>query len=135
MTTIQPFPSIEKALKQVIEEKYPEANGNVGGDLQGVPADGSIYVWLGLVPGGGISDKTTGQWTIDVDVFARDYSSAMMHANNIEAMLLDAPHRSDQVQIDSVFCNANSAVKPWDDDTAYRIGATYVLTARRKDIV
>ena len=133
MTSIQPFPSIEKALKWVIEQKYPEANGNVGGDLQGVPDDGTIYVWLGLIPGAGVSTKTEGQWAIDVDVFARDYNSAMMHANNIEAMLFDSPHRTPEVIIDSVF-GGSPAERPWDDDNAYRVGATYTLTARRKGV-
>lgn len=134
MTAIQPFPSIEKALKTVIEDRYPEASGHVGGDLQTVPVDGSIYVWLGLVPGGGINDQTSGQWTIDVDVFARDYSSAMMHASGIEAMLLASPHRTDEIIIDSVFQNQSPAERPWDDDNVYRVGATYVLTARRKGV-
>ena len=134
MTTIQPFPSIEKALKQVIEMNYPEANGHTGGDLQTVPVDGSIYVWLGLVPGGGVNDQTSGQWTIDVDVFARDYNSAMMHASGIEAMLIDSPHRTDEIIIDSVFQNQSPTERPWDDDSVYRVGATYVLTARRKGV-
>lgn len=134
MTTIQPFPSIEKALKWVIESNYPEANGHVGGDLQGIPVDGSIYVWLGLVPGGGVNDRTSGQWTVDVDVFARDYNSAMMHASGIEVMLLESPHRTDEIIIDSVFQNQSPVERPWDDDNVYRVGATYVLTARRKGV-
>lgn len=128
--TIQPFSLIEVAIKDLIEAKYEPAAGNVGGDLSYSGQD--LYVWIGLIPGGGAADQIEGTWAVDIDAFAATYGEAMTHALAIEAMLL-APggHRTDTMRVDSVYESSSPAEVPWDDEGSYRISATYVFSARR----
>ena len=128
--TIQPFPLIELAVKELIEAKYPAAAGKVGGDLSYRRGD-ALYVFVGLVPGGGSTDNTTGQWTVDIDVLAPSYATAMTHALALEALLIPGRHSTSIMRLDSVFQNSAPSERPWDDESAYRIGSTYVFTARR----
>lgn len=128
MTT--PFPMIEKAVRQLIEAKYPEAADKVGGDPDFDPASVDLFVMLSLVPGGGTT-QTDGEWIVDVDVFGRSYSTAMTHALALEAALVGPRHITELMRIDNCYQNEGPAERPWDDDNVYRIGATYVFTARR----
>lgn len=128
--TIQPFPMVEKAVKELIETAYPAAAGKVGGDLAYEAGD-DLYVYIGLVPGG-TSDEIEGLWILDVDVFAASYAVAMTHALALEPLLLArGGHVTSVMRLDSVSQNGSPAERPWDDDTVFRIGATYVFTARR----
>lgn len=123
------FGLIEVAVKQILERDLVGAAGKIGGDLS---YDGSsdFYVWLGLVPGGS-SDQIAGDFVMDIDVFAGDYRSAMSKALAIEALLVGRHHRSDEMRIDRCLENIGPAERPWDDDNVFRVGATYVFTARR----
>ena len=125
-----PFPMIEIALKELIVERFPEADGKLGGDLSYERGDG-LYVWYGLVPGGA-STATDGEWIVDIDVFADSYAAAMQAALELEAGLLGKTYgRTSEMRIDSITQNESPAERPWDDDAVFRIGATYVFTARR----
>lgn len=126
--TIQPFPMVEMALKELIEAKYAPATGNVGGDLSYDSSD-DLYVWIGLVDGS--ATEIDGQWIVDIDCFAADYVTAMTHALALEAVLLARLHTTPTMCLDNTFQNESPSERPWDDDSAYRIGATYVFTARR----
>ena len=127
MTT--PFPMIEKAVKALIETKYPESEGKVGGDLSYQAGDG-FYVWIGLVPGGGTT-QTEGQWTLDIDVFADTYAQAMGRALMIEAHIVGSRHVTEVMRIDTCTQNQAPSERPWDDEQTYRVGGTYTFTARR----
>lgn len=130
--TIQPFGPIEAAVKELVEAKYPVAAGKVGGDLS-YTSDQELYVWIGLLPGGGNTDEIEGTWAVDIDVFGNAYMTAMNHALELEAVLLTpGGHVTPTMRVDRVFQNAGPAEGPWDDDAAYRISATYVFTARRR---
>lgn len=129
--SIQPFPLIEKAVKQVIETQYPIAAGKTGGDPAYAVGDG-IYVWISLVPGAGSTDENGGQWTIDIDVFGDSYGEPMGHALALEALLLRGRFTTDEMIIDNVFQNTGPFEGPWDDDAVFRISSTYVFTARRR---
>lgn len=128
--TIKPFDLIEMAVKELIEAKYPAAEGKVGGDLS-YTSDQDLYVWIGLIPGGGSADQIEGTWAVDIDTFAPSYAAAMTHALALEAMLLPGRHVTDSMRVDNVYQNAAPAEVPWDDEGAFRISATYVFTARR----
>lgn len=129
--TIQPFGLIEMAVKELIEAKYAPAFGKVGGDLS-YTADQDLYVWVGLIPGGGSADEIEGTWAVDIDIFSASYASAMTHALALEAALLTpGGHRTPTMRVDSVSENSAPSEGPWDDDSAFRISATYVFTARR----
>jgi len=121
---------IDAAIKELIEESYEPADGKVGGDLSYESGD-ALYVWIGPIPGGGSTDLTTGQWAVDIDCFGASYATAMGHALAIEALLLPGRHETSSMIIDSVYQNSFPAERFWDDDSAYRISATYVFTARR----
>lgn len=126
---MQPFPMIEKALRSLIETKYPEADGKVGGDLSYAPGSG-FRVWIGLVPGGGATE-IDGEWIVDIDVFADSYTEAMGRALMLETLLIGARHVTETMRLDNVYQNETPTERPWDDEQAFRVGAVYTVTARR----
>jgi hypothetical protein len=123
-----PFAMIEMALKELIEAKYEPAQGKVGGDLS---YDGSsdLYVWLGLITGQ--ATEIDGEWVLDIDCFAKTYGEAMNHALALETVLLGRRHVTSLMRLDNTSQNETPVERPWGDDTVFRIGATYVFTARR----
>jgi hypothetical protein len=127
--TVNPFPLVEMAVKELIEARYEPAEGKVGGDLSYEAGDG-LYVWIGLIPGGS-ADEIEGEWILDIDVFADAYGIAMTHANAIEAALVGPRHVTSVMNLDNCYQNTGPSERPWDDDSVFRIGATYVFTARR----
>lgn len=127
----QPFGSIQKAVQEVIETKYPDAEGKVGGALNYTAGQG-LYVCVMLVPGGGAETETNGSWAVDIDVFGDNYLQTLDHANAISALLVGKYHRTSTMLIDRVFQNVAPAPAPWEDDNVTRLSATYVFTSRRK---
>ena len=127
--TVTPFPMIERALKELIVQRYPAAEGRLGGDLSFESGDG-LYVWYALV--GGSSDQIEGEWIVDIDVFGDSYGAAMDAALALEAGLLGKTYaRTELMRIDNISQNEVPVERPWDDELVFRIGATYVFTARR----
>lgn len=131
MTTPTPFPMIERAVKALLETQFDITDDtHVGGDLS-YDASDDYYIWIGIVPGGR-SSEIDGTWVIDIDVFDSHYSQAMDLCLQIEAFLLrSGGHRTPTMRLDNVYQNEGPAERPWDDESAFRIGATYVFTARR----
>lgn len=127
--TVTPFPMVELAAKDLLEAKVDDATGKVGGDLS---YDGvaDFYIWFGLVPGGR-TDEIYGEWILDIDVFSKSYATSMNKCLEIESKLIGSRHATDTLRIDTVTQNEAPFERPWDDDTVYRVGATYVFTARR----
>lgn len=125
-----PFPMVEKALKELLAVILEIPTTSVGGDLSFDASVDDFYVWLGLV--GGSTTAVDGYWTVDIDVFDQHYSQAMDRALAIEAMLLKrGGHRTSLMRLDNVEQNEIPMERPWEDDNAYRIGATYTFVARR----
>lgn len=132
----EPFPMIERSLREYIETAYPDAGGKTGGDPSYVstgPGDPNFYVWISMVPGSGQTDEIQGSWAIDVEVLASSYAGAMTRSLDLEAVLLAARRfkASNGLIIDSVDQNTAPGERPWDDDAVYLVGGTYVVTARR----
>lgn len=126
-----PFARIESAVKELVVALMPEADGLVGGDLSYDAESQEFYIWLGLVPGGRTTE-VDGEWILDIDVFDTHYAQAMDRALALEPLLIKrGGHRTSRMRIDSVTQNEAPVERPWDDESAYRIGATYVFTARR----
>lgn len=128
MTTA--FPMIEKAVKQLVLELMPDSNGKVGGDLSYSPSQG-FYIWIGQVPGAGRTDRVDGSWAVDISVFANSYAAAMQRALSLEALLIGPLRSTQSMRFDNVFQNTSPHELPWDDESVYRVSATYVFTARR----
>lgn len=127
-----PFPMVERAVKELIESVYTPAADSVGGDLS---YDGAgLYVWLGLVPGGQTT-QIEGLWVVDIDCFDQSYGAAMDHALALEALLVDRNHATSTMRLDRCTQNAAPTERPWDDETVFRVGATYTFTARRTAVV
>ena len=125
-----PFPMVEKALKELLAAKMQVEPSSVGGDLSFDASTDDFYIWLGLV--GGSTSEVDGLWTVDIDVFDQHYSQAMDRALAIEAMLLTrGGHRTTIMRLDNVSQNEIPMERPWEDDNAFRIGATYTFVARR----
>lgn len=128
--SINPFPIVQKALKELIETRYEPAQDKVGGDLS-YTRDQDLYVWIGLIRGS--TTEIDGEWSVDVDVFGTDWNATMGHALALEAILLERRHVTSVMRLDRTHQNESPADRPWDDDEVYRIGATYTFTARRTD--
>lgn len=128
--TVNPFPMVEMAVKELIETAYEPAEGKTGGDLAYDSSTGGLYFWLGLIPGG-TSDQIEGEWVLDIDCFSTSYAEAVTAALGLEAVLIGSRKVTSTLRIDNVYQNAGPAERPWDDENAFRIGATYVFTARR----
>lgn len=125
----QPFEMVEKAVKELIEARYEAAQGKVGGDMSFEAGEG-FYVWIGLVPGGS-TNETQGEWVLDIDVFGDAYGTAMGHALGVEGALIGSRLHTPTMRLDNCYQNEGPAERPWDDESVYRIGATYTFTARR----
>lgn len=124
-----PFPMVERAVRQLIEAKYPPAASRVGGSLSYQRGSG-LYVWIGLTPGGQTT-QIDGEWALDIDCFESSYSAAMNHALNLEAVLVGPRHGTPLMRLDNCYQNEAPSERPWDDDDVFRVGATYTFTARR----
>ncbi len=128
MTT--PFPMVEMAVKELVETKYTPAEGKVGGDADFAPGV-DLYVMLNLVPGGS-ADQIEGEFILDIDCFSSTYAGAMNAALALEAALVGPRHVTSVMRLDNCYENVGPAERPWDDESTYRVGATYVFTARRQ---
>jgi len=125
-----PFPMIERALVELLESGFGAPEGTVGGDLSYDASTDDYYLWIGLVSGS--TDAIYGEWSVDIDVFDNKYGQAMDRALAIEAFLMKpGGHRTSIMLLDSASQNEVPIERPWGDDNAYRIGATYTFTARR----
>ena len=125
-----PFGMIERALVELLEGGFGAPEGTVGGDLSYDASTDDYYLWIGLVSGS--TDAVFGEWSVDIDVFDNKYGQAMERALALEAFLLKrGGHRTSQMILDDVSQNEAPIERPWDDESAYRIGATYTFTARR----
>lgn len=125
---VQAFTPIEEAIREVIEQWYP---GKTGGDLSYERGDGLLIV-ISQVPGAGRTDETSGQWTIDLDVFGDEYLPTMDICLDIEAKLIGQAHRTTNMIIDKIVQTMAPASLPWEDSSVTRLGSGYVLTARRR---
>jgi hypothetical protein len=93
------------------------------------------YIRIDRVPGGR-TGPLEGYDVIDLEVFSTNYLLAESVAFALEALVLGYPWVVEvddrKVIIDSVTQNVGVADFPWEDDSVYRLGATYVLAARRR---
>jgi hypothetical protein len=122
-----PFPMVELAVKELIETNYPAAVNNIGGDMS---YDGDpLYVMITLT--GGSSDLVDGEWILDIDCFAPTYTDARHHALLLEPILLGPRHVTSTMRLDNCYQNETPTERPWDVEDQFRVGATYVFTARR----
>lgn len=137
-TVIKPFSSMERALMALLVRDLPqleESDLRVGGDFDFQPATMNFYIRIDKVPGGR-ADIHEGTFVFDVEVFSQDYLLAESVAFAIETLALGYPHvvevEDRKVVFDDVTQNVGVADLPWEDDSTYRLGATYVITARRR---
>lgn len=128
----QPFGMIEIALRELIMRFDTDATeSHVDNAPSYDPATQDFFYWIALIPGS-TSGEIEGRWTVDIDILDTNYGSAMRRALALEpALLRRGGHRTNEMLIDSVFQNEGPAERPWEDDGTYRVGATYVFTARR----
>lgn len=136
--TVKPFGPVERALLTLIVERLdaepPVSLALVGGDFAYDPETMPYYIRIDKVPGG-TTGQLQGDFIVDLEVFAPDYGTAESLAFSLEALVLGYPHSvvvdGRKVVLDSVDQNSGVADLPWEDDSTYRLGATYVITLRR----
>lgn len=83
------------------------------------------------------TNRLEGDFTFDVEVFApADGDAAESVSDDLEALVLGYPHVVEvdggKVIIDTVSQNSGPRELPWEDEAVTRLGATYVITARRR---
>ena len=127
--SIQPFGSVELAARELIMDILEIPKERVRGDMSYVKGQ-PFHAWFGLVPGGS-TNETQGEWVLDIDIFDDDYTDAMDQALKLEAGLIGSRKVTSVMRIDNVYQNEGPAERPTADDKVFRIGATYVFTARR----
>lgn len=141
---MRPFGSMERAVMSLIKTRgLVDIDGNeievpdeqVGGDFGYDPDAMPWYIRIDRVPGGS-SDRLQGDFVIDLEVFGSDYLLTESVAYALEALVLGYPHvvevEGRKVVFDDVTQNVGPADLPWEDDSTHRLGATYVITARRR---
>jgi hypothetical protein len=138
---IKAFGSIERAVRDLLLTHYEpltllepgDADQLVGGDFAFEP-DMPFYIRIDKVDSQ--TDRFQGDFILDIEVFAAQYLDAESRSLDIEALLLGYPHvveAGDQTWVfDSVSQNSGPDELPWEDDETTRLGATYVITARRR---
>jgi hypothetical protein len=140
---IPSFGSIEEAVKAFLLANYQplvdlgeDADVHVGGDLSFEAGDGWF---IRIDKAFGRTDRFGGDFVVDIEVFgdsSEGYYGTESRALDIEALMLGYPHvvevEGRKVVFDEVSQNALPDELPWEDDTVTRLGATYVITARRR---
>jgi hypothetical protein len=140
---LRPFTSMERAFRQLLLDKglivdgtpTPVTTAVVGGSYRYDPETMDWYIRIDQVPGGS-SNWFDGDFVLDVEVFGREYLVTENVAFAIEALALGYPHVVEvdgrKVVLGEVSQNVGVSDLPWEDDSVYRLGATYVITARRR---
>ncbi len=142
MNEIKPLTSIEPAVKAFLLANYPPlvaldpdaAAALVGGDLAYDPETQDFYIRIDKVYTQ--ADRFEGDFTVDIEVFGVNYLETESRSLDIDALLLGYPHvvegEDGIVVFDRVSQNTGPDELPWEDDEVSRLGATYVITARRR---
>jgi hypothetical protein len=140
---LQPQTSMERAVLALLERDFVTRDGvrladhpeRVGSDFAFVRGTTPWFIRIDRIPGGN-SGRIEGRTVIDLEVFSDDYLLAESVAFDLEALALGYPHvvevEGRKVVFDDVTQNVGVADLPWEDDSVYRLGATYVITARRR---
>lgn len=140
-TSIKAWPSFERGVKNLLLEHFPdiadlpvdEQDGRVGGDFAFQSGQG-WYIRIGLVTGA--SDRIGGDFVFDLETWGDDFLETESRANRLDALVLGYPHVVEvddrKWVFDSVSQNTGPRELPWGDDAVTRMGATYVITARRR---
>lgn len=133
---VAPRFSIPRALLALFDRDLAAVVGHPE-RVGGIPPEDPdpLYVEISRVPGGRW-DEVQGYDVVDIDVYSRDFSQADSTAYAVEALLLTGPHSVELdggvVVLDRAKQNIGPSERPWDDTSVYRVGATYVITARRR---
>ena len=139
-TPVTPFGSVERALMSLLVRDYAPLTGldtRVGGNFPSGLLGTDWYIRVEKIPGGR-ANSFQGDFVLDLEVFSQDYLLADRVALDLEAILLGHGHHvviADGTRwvFDEVEQNIAPSERPWDgDDDTSRIGATYVITARRR---
>lgn len=139
---LTPRTSVEQAvlallMREVVFEGEALSShpARVGGDFPGPELVDPWYIRIDRVPGGRFG-RIQGYDVVDLEVFSTDYARAESLAFALEALALGYPHVVEvgdrKVVLDSVSQNVGVADLPWEDDSVYRLGATFAITARRR---
>lgn len=139
---VKPFKSIEKAVRALLIAELPElaamdpatAAAHVGGDMSFDPATDDWYIRIDKVDSN--TNRFQGDFIVDIEVFDHKYLQAESRSLDIEALLLgyplDVEVGAQKWVFDKVIQNTGPDELPWEDDRVSRLGATYVITARRR---
>lgn len=138
-TSIKPWPSLERGVKNFLVANFgditeldeADRDARVGGDFAFAEP---FYIRVQLVDSS--SDRVNGTFIFDLETWGFDFLDTESRANRLDALVLGYPHVvevDDQMWVfDTVSQNTGPRELPWEDDAVTRLGATYVITARRR---
>jgi hypothetical protein len=138
-TDVKAWGSIELAVKTFLTQNYAalialsDPGAAVGGDYSYNAGDG-MYFRIEKTTSN--SDRFGGTFVLDIETWGDDYLGTESRAMDIDALLLGYPHvvevGAQTWVFDTVSQNTGPQELPWEDDAVSRLGATYVITARRR---
>lgn len=138
--TIPAWESIELAVKTLLLTTYQplidlgaDADTRVGGDYSYTAGEGFAFRIEKVSLSG---NRFEGFFTVDIESWGDDYLDTESRAMDIDALLLGYPHVVEvdghKWVFDTVSQNTGPQELPWEDDAVSRLGATYVILARRR---
>lgn len=143
--TLPEMPSMLRTFKEFLLTRYQPlvdavaddptaADRLVGGKLAFDPRTQPFYIRLDQVYQSGNLFEV--EAIIEPEVFGVNYWEVESRCLDIERLLLGYPHvvevEDRKVILDKVTQSNNLVRLPWEDDDVVRLGATYVITARRR---
>lgn len=138
---VKPFPPFELFVKQLLLDHFADlvdftgdASALVGGDLAYDAATMPFYIRISRIAGS--TNFFDGHFPFDLEVFGDDWAETESRCAALEALVLGYPHVVEvdgrTMVFDDVSQNVGVFELPWEDDATVRLGATYVITARRR---
>lgn len=127
------FKALIMTLPEIVALPEADRDARVGGEFSFATGDG-WYFRVELV--NSAADRFEGDFVFDLETWGDAYLDTDSRANRVDALVLGYPH---VVEVDGhtwvfdkVSQNTGPRDLPWEDDAVTRLGATYVITARRR---
>lgn len=125
-TPLRRFPDVQVILVNLLEEF-------VGLDRTGIETPVNLQArlpFIRVVRTGGSSGLLVDHATVDVDCFGTGYTATELLAEQVRQYLTGPPLRYGPQILDRITCESSPTELPWAPGMR-RIGATYLVTARR----
>lgn len=125
MAELAPWPDVEAALEDILEDLAPTGTTTPAKLQETLP-------FIRIERFGGDDDRITDANLITIDTFAAVRADSKALAETIRARLLSGPLTTGSTTLDTTTTATAPSEVPWSDDQSIRrFSATYRITARR----